>query len=283
MTGSECAMQVKEAIEQRRSIRKFKEDPVAPSVLEELLEAARLAPSGSNIQPWRFQAVTSGDMRTKLAACTFRLNFIAEAPITMVCCADSKALETRKRRVNELVVSGAFQGTGLEDISLSDYPDSSRRSDAANQAYVNLNVAIAIEHMVLRSVELGLGSCWTMLFEQHGPATAQPQLHASQHHVLYGYGYIQIDIGLVGSITPAGAIRVIRQRNVFQSRPLEGPAHHQFIDPPLSRFKSFRIRTTHHGNRGFCYEVQSKCTCRELGSHVSTGHRLETPGLEIAS
>lgn len=159
-------MQVKEAIEQRRSIRKFKEDPVDPSVLEELLEAARLAPSGSNIQPWRFQAVTSGDMRTKLAACTFRLNFIAEAPITMVCCADSKALETRKRRVNELVVSGAFQGTGLEDISLSDYPDSSRRSDAANQAYVNLNVAIAIEHMVLRGVELGLGSCWTMLFSQ---------------------------------------------------------------------------------------------------------------------
>ncbi len=159
-------MQLKEAIEQRRSIRKYKKDPVDRSIIKELLEAARLAPSGTNIQPWRFLAVTSQEMRKKLAACTFHLNFIAEAPLTMVCCADLQALEARKQRIKELVVAGAFEGTELEKVSFSEYQQKSRQNDAFNLAYVNLNVAIAIEHMVLRAVELGLGSCWTMMFSQ---------------------------------------------------------------------------------------------------------------------
>ncbi len=49
---------VKEAIEQRRSVRKFKPDPVPAEDITELLNAARLAPSGCNAQPWRFKIVT---------------------------------------------------------------------------------------------------------------------------------------------------------------------------------------------------------------------------------
>ena len=52
-------MELKEVIETRRSIRKFKTDPVPEAYIDELLEAARLAPSGGNIQPWRFVVIKS--------------------------------------------------------------------------------------------------------------------------------------------------------------------------------------------------------------------------------
>ncbi len=55
----------KEGIENRRSIRKFKAEPVPEDILYELLDAARLAPSGSNAQPWRFKIVK--DLKRKIS------------------------------------------------------------------------------------------------------------------------------------------------------------------------------------------------------------------------
>ncbi|MBS4030708.1 MAG: nitroreductase family protein [Clostridiales bacterium] len=158
-------MDVKEAIVTRRSIRKFKETPIDKLILQELLEAARLAPSGTNIQPWRFIAVTSLEMKAKLKECTIGMKFIEQAPLIMVCCADLTAVDKRSERISELVESGAFAGTGIDTI-LTDSQNKPQRDGAAQLAYVNLNVAIAIEHMILRGVELGLGSCWLMLFRQ---------------------------------------------------------------------------------------------------------------------
>jgi nitroreductase len=51
---------VAEAIEKRRSIRKFKPDPVPDELINQILEAGRLAPSGTNRQPWRFQVIKEG-------------------------------------------------------------------------------------------------------------------------------------------------------------------------------------------------------------------------------
>lgn len=159
-------MELVEAVKRRRSIRKFKHKPIEESLFLELLEAARLAPSGTNIQPWRFLAVTSKDMKTKLADCTFNLNFIIQAPVVMVCCADLTALASRDQRRKELREAGAFVGTDLENISLEEYQKRVRRDDAANLAYLKMNVAIAIEHMVLRATDLGLGSCWLLMFDE---------------------------------------------------------------------------------------------------------------------
>ncbi|MDW7652278.1 MAG: nitroreductase family protein [Bacillota bacterium] len=159
-------MEFKDALTARRSIRQFKDDPLPAGTVAELLEAARLAPSGTNLQPWRFLAVTSLEMKKKLADCTYNVGFLAQAPLTMVCCADVSALETRGQRVRELQENGAFAGTDLEKLSADNYTQKANRDDATNLAYLNLNVAIAIEHMILRGVDLGLGSCWVMLFSQ---------------------------------------------------------------------------------------------------------------------
>ena len=55
--GGITMLTVMEAIQKRRSIRKFKDTPVPDELIEQMLEAARLAPSGTNRQPWRFQII----------------------------------------------------------------------------------------------------------------------------------------------------------------------------------------------------------------------------------
>jgi nitroreductase len=159
-------MELQKVIESRRSIRKFKGDPLPEGTISTLLEAARLAPSGTNLQPWRFMAVTSAEVRAKVAECTFNVNFISQAPLIMVCCADLSAPETRGQRVKELRENGAFAGTDLEKVSIDDYKSKAQPDAAATLAYLNINVAIAVEHMILKAVDLGLGSCWVMLFSQ---------------------------------------------------------------------------------------------------------------------
>jgi nitroreductase len=90
-------MDVMEAIKTRRSIRKYKTDPVNDKALETVLEAARWAPSWANTQCWRFVVVRDGNIKNKLAdtlisVSSDRPNRAAEAirtaPLAIVACAE---------------------------------------------------------------------------------------------------------------------------------------------------------------------------------------------------
>jgi len=59
-------MDVFEAIASRRSIRRFKDTPLADETVEKILEAATLAPSGKNRQPWRFYVVKDGPKKAEM-------------------------------------------------------------------------------------------------------------------------------------------------------------------------------------------------------------------------
>lgn len=133
-------------------------------MIDQLLDAARLAPSGSNIQPARFVVVKSPTMRERLGSCT-PYRFIARAPVIFVCCADRASLATRDRRVGELLETGAFTDVEADSANIQSYV-TAPMDDRAAQAYLSMNAAIAIEHLVLRAVDLGLGSCWIGRFDK---------------------------------------------------------------------------------------------------------------------
>jgi len=159
-------MELLKAIQSRRSIRKFKSDEVPDAAIRELLDAARLAPSGSNLQATRFVVIKSPVERMKLKECT-PLPFVAHAPVIIACCIDREAMGNTLARYRELMEAQAFAGTPLDDPTLMEAA-AKRRSgmdQAAIKAYLTLNAAIAIEHIVLRAVDLGLGSCWIMMFD----------------------------------------------------------------------------------------------------------------------
>ncbi len=122
-------MDIFEAIKKRRSIRKYKEEEVEEEKILKILEAARLAPSASNRQEWRFVVVRDRKTRKLLSEAAKNQKFVEEAPVVIVCCA-----QTDEHRMS------------------------------CGQLSYPIDVAIAIEHMVLTAVEEGLGTCWIGAF-----------------------------------------------------------------------------------------------------------------------
>jgi len=124
-------MELHEAIKTRYSVRAYQDKPVEQAVLDRILEAARLAPSGSNRQPWKFVVVRDEAARKRLAVACHEQTFIGQAPVVIA-------------------------GVGL-------FPD---RVMACNVPGDPVDVAIAMEHVALAATAEGLGTCWIGAFDQ---------------------------------------------------------------------------------------------------------------------
>ena len=125
-------MDVKDAISKRRSIRKYQRKEVPLDLIRELIDAARLAPSGSNAQPCRYYLVKDNETKEKLKENRiFEQDFVCQSPVIIVCCADVRAY------------SQGIKGWSEEN---------------ENRALRDLSIASAF--LVLRATELGLATCY---------------------------------------------------------------------------------------------------------------------------
>ncbi len=158
-------MDVSEAIKRRRSIRRFKQDLIPDEKIRELIESARLAPSGTNTQPWRFVIVKDDKTKKELQEAAHNQRYIRRAPVIIVCCADLSAFKEFSTRVDELIESGALPERTREKFIpyLENGMRSVKREELVTAAATN--VSIAVEHIVLRAVELGLGTCWVRWYD----------------------------------------------------------------------------------------------------------------------
>jgi nitroreductase len=160
MMNQEKLLSTKEAINRRRSIRKFKPDPVPDKCITALLESARLAPSGCNAQPWRFKVVRDSAKKHHLAKAAHNQMFIADAPVVIVCCADIKGyLDGSVSGIQDLGKIGAVEDS-IVRVLLKSIEQMNTYTVEQLGARIAANVAIAIEHMVLRALDFGLGTCW---------------------------------------------------------------------------------------------------------------------------
>ena len=118
-------------VSERHSVRSYEPRPVEPETLERILEAVRLAPSGSNRQPWRFVVVQEAETRERLSVACANQAFIAGAPVVIA----------GVGLMPERVMSCGIPGDPVD-------------------------VAIAMEHLALAAVAEGLGTCWIGAFDQ---------------------------------------------------------------------------------------------------------------------
>ena len=118
-----------EAIKKRYSVRNYQNKPVEKEKVEKILEAARLAPSASNRQEWRFVVIHDKTIRQRLMKAAKNQAFVGEAPVIIACCAKTD---------NHNMTCG--------------------------QTCYPIDTAIAIEHMALEATEEGLGTCWVGAF-----------------------------------------------------------------------------------------------------------------------
>ena len=124
-------MDVYEAIQKRFSVRAYQDRPVAEGILRRVLDAGRLAPSGSNTQPWKFVVVRDAERRQALCKAAKDQAFVAQAPVVI-----------------------GVVGMAPEKVMSCGIPGDP------------VNCAIAIDHMTLAAAAEGLGTCWIGAFIQ---------------------------------------------------------------------------------------------------------------------
>ncbi len=131
------------AIAERKSTRKFEEKVVPDEVLIEILESARLAPSGSNAQPWHFVVVRRPETKTELVEICYGQSWMQDAAALIVCVADVRS------RVAPDVEVQVDEESPEKVVKL-----------------IIRDTTVAVTHLVLEAVNQGLGTCWVARFEQ---------------------------------------------------------------------------------------------------------------------
>ncbi|MCP4707026.1 MAG: nitroreductase [Planctomycetes bacterium] len=126
-------MNVLEAIKNRRSVRAYTDRPLPPEVFQKLCDALRFAPSACNYQPWQFILVQDPDLRAQVAQVCKKQTWMADAPLIVVACGSPEQ---------------AYKGMGGSKNS------------------VEIDIAIALDHLSLVAVAEGLGTCWIGAFDE---------------------------------------------------------------------------------------------------------------------
>lgn len=120
-------------IEARKSIRSYKPQDIEEDELNYILEAFRKAPSAKNLQPWKLVIVKDKKIIKDLAAACNNQTFLEEAPVLIAACA------------KEGESYGSMGGY------MNSYP---------------VDIALALEHLILAAAEQGLGTCWIGAFKE---------------------------------------------------------------------------------------------------------------------
>ncbi|ABB14860.1 nitroreductase family protein [Carboxydothermus hydrogenoformans] len=153
-------MELKEILKGRRSIRKFKKDPVPREVVEELLEAALWAPSGKNRQPWEIYVV-GGEKRDELA------RLIAESGKHI----KPKLEELFPEKIVKITLQ-FFENVGDAPVIILFYIPKyefsvnhlmsgyERHYNEENRIEAIMSVSALVENLMLLAYERGLGTCW---------------------------------------------------------------------------------------------------------------------------
>lgn len=118
-----------ELIRNRRSIRAYQDKPVPDELLEQVLEAGRLAPSAANAQNWHFTAVKNKETRLRLMEACNNQKQVGQAPVTLIIWATLD------------------------------------RTMSCGQSTASVDCSIATAFMILKAAELGLGTCWLGAFQ----------------------------------------------------------------------------------------------------------------------
>lgn len=107
-------MDAMDAIKQRRSVRDYEPRTISGEILEDIIDAARLAPSANNIQPWEFVVITKKEALKKIASLTDYGSFIANAAACIiVCCNNTKYyLEDGSAATENALLAAKAHGVG---------------------------------------------------------------------------------------------------------------------------------------------------------------------------
>ena len=151
-------------VRKRESVRNYSTEPVPRVSIDKCLEAARLAPSACNSQPWSFVVIDDQRMKEKLADKAFSgiysINaFVKQAPVIVAVITERSAYAAK--------LGGYFRGI----------------------RYSLIDIGIACEHLILQAAEEGIGTCWLGWFNEKGVKKVLGLPKSKRVDILISMGY----------------------------------------------------------------------------------------------
>ena len=155
-----------QAIKDRRATPSFDGAPIPPEDLRKILEAGLSAPSGYNMQPWRFIVVQSEDQKKRLRSAAYNQGKVQEASAVIVACGDADGW----RKDLDLMLYQGLEGgmpEGYAAQARSSVPNYlSRFSSDEMHGWLNKMVMLAFTHMMLMAEAMGYDTAPMEGFEQ---------------------------------------------------------------------------------------------------------------------
>ena len=157
-------MDFSELILKRRSVRKYLPKPVERELIDKCLDAARLAPSACNAQPWYFIVIDNEEVKDRLCSAAFSgiyssNKFVKNAPVIIVVITEQQSYQVK--------VGGFLR----------------------HLKYALVDIGIAGEHLALQAAELGLGTCWLGWFSENGVRKALDLPKSTKIDIMFSLGY----------------------------------------------------------------------------------------------
>jgi len=157
-------MNFAELVKKRQSTRKYADKPVERELIDQCIEAARLAPSARNSQPWSFIVLDDPAVIKSVAERAFSgiyksTRFAGKAPVLIVVVTEKADYITR-------------MGNLIQNVK-----------------YSLIDIGIACEHLVLQAEELGLGTCWLGWFSARGVRKALNLPRSTKIDIIISMGY----------------------------------------------------------------------------------------------
>lgn len=153
---------LKDSIEQRRAARSFHSDPIPEAILAEIFRLGVQAPSGYNLQPWRFIVVREQENKDKLKACAFDQRQVGEAPVVLICCGDRSVNESEYiESVIDLAESEGAMNEAYAGYMRQAIPQlfENKPSFDSIEAWTNRHTMLAVAHLMIVAKSFGVDSC----------------------------------------------------------------------------------------------------------------------------
>jgi nitroreductase len=153
---------LKDSIEHRRAARAFLPDPIPEVILAEILRLGLRAPSGYNLQPWRFIVLRQPASKEKLKASAFNQAQIAQAPVVLICCGDRNV--GQPDYVESLIQLGQTHGAVNDtyaEVMRAKIPALFQNHPCFEsvEAWTNRHTMLAVAHLMIVAKSYGVDSC----------------------------------------------------------------------------------------------------------------------------
>jgi len=153
-------LDVPTAIQQRRSIKTFKPDPISPELLHQLVSLTVAAPSSFNIQDWRIIIIQDPAQKQALAEAAWGQQMIVQAPVTFVFAADGHAGAEDLTPIFEAAAATGAWNEGTIGYFKQAVPSFQAALGEKTREYAIKDAMIAATHLVLAAESLGLSTCF---------------------------------------------------------------------------------------------------------------------------